>query len=284
MNHLIVVGGGPAGLAAAVRPAATARHTTLIERYGFLGGLPTTGLVNPFMPWRLGSEPLVGGIFQEMLDRLASLGGYDYARWGDAFDTEALKLAADRLCQEAGVCVRLHTLLTGARVKEGSIISVTTESKSGRESLARRPLRRRHRRCRPRLPAGVPCDEGRAQDGRTQPMTLCFRMARVDVERMPASPKHFNELFDRAKDEGRITCPREDVLWFLTLHPDVVHFNTTRVVGLSPVRRGPHLRGIRSPPPDARTRGLLAPRRLRFRERLSPAVRTPDRDSREPPH
>ncbi len=63
-------------------------------------------------------------------------------------------------------------------------------------------------------------------------MTLCFRMARVDVPRMP-SRQRINELFDLAKAQGRITCPRENVLWFLTPQPDVVHFNTTRVVGLS---------------------------------------------------
>ncbi len=160
MVPVLVAGGGPAGLAAAVAAARNGARTTLLERYGFLGGLPTTGLVNPFMPWRIGAEPLVGGIFQELLDHMAALGGYDFARWGDAFDTEAFKLAADRLCQEAGVRVRLHTLLTGARVKEGRITSVVTQSKSGREVWRADVFIDATGDADLAFSAGVPCDEG----------------------------------------------------------------------------------------------------------------------------
>jgi len=83
--------------------------------------------------------------------------------------------------------------------------------------------------------AGVPCDQGREQDGLTQPMTLNFRMAGVAISQMP-SRKEMNRLFDQAKAEGRVTCPRENVLLFHTLHPQVVHFNTTRVTHRDPTR------------------------------------------------
>jgi len=234
MTRVLVVGGGPAGLAAAVAAARRGVPTALIERYGFLGGLATSGLVNPFMPWHLGTQPLVAGVFQELLDRMAALGGYDRARWGEAFDTEAMKLAADALCQQAGVRVRLHTLLTAARVAKGRITSVTTESKSGREQWRARVFVDATGDADLALRAGVPCDEGRQADGRTQPMTLCFRMANVTTARMP-SRGEINRLYDRAKEQGRITCPRENVLWFHTTQPGVVHFNTTRVTGRSGV-------------------------------------------------
>ena len=218
MARVLVAGGGPAGIAAAVAAARRGAEVTLIERYGFLGGLPTMGLVNPFMSWHAGRAPLVAGIFREMLDRMGALGGYDWKRWRAAFDPEAMKLAADGICQEAGVAVRLHTLVTGATVRAGRITRVTTESKSGREQwradvyidgtgdadLA----------CR----AGVPCDEGREEDGRTQPMTLNFRMAGVDTARMPKR-EGINQRFEAAKAAGRVTCPRENVLWFHTTQP-----------------------------------------------------------------
>jgi hypothetical protein len=65
-------------------------------------------------------------------------------------------------------------------------------------------------------------------------MTLNFRMAGVAVARMPSAAE-INHLFDGAKAEGRVTCPRENVLWFHTTQPGVVHFNTTRVTGMSGV-------------------------------------------------
>jgi len=75
---------------------------------------------------------------------------------------------------------------------------------------------------------------GREGDGLTQPMTLNFRVAGVAVDRMPPRAE-INRLYDQAKAAGRVSCPRENVLLFHTLQPDVVHFNTTRVTGRSGV-------------------------------------------------
>ncbi len=231
MARVLVAGGGPAGLAAAVAAARRGAETLLIERYGFLGGMATAGLVNPFMGWHAGGKPLVGGIFQEMLDLMAAAGGYGCERQPTAFDAEVLKLVADQLCQQARVEVRLHTLVIGAHVEDGSIACVATESKSGGEEPAADIYVDCTGDADLAFLAGVPCDEGRDGDHLTQPMTLNFRMANVDVEHM-APRKEINRLFDAAKAEGRVTCPRENVLLFYALNPGVVHFNTTRVTGL----------------------------------------------------
>jgi len=60
-------------------------------------------------------------------------------------------------------------------------------------------------------------------------MTLNFRMAGVDKSRMP-DRKEITELYLKARAEGRIECPRNDVLWFETMRDDEIHFNTTRVI------------------------------------------------------
>jgi hypothetical protein len=232
MTDVLVAGGGPAGIAAAVVAARRGVGTALVERYGFLGGMATAGLVNPFMGWHAGGEPLVAGVFQEMLDLMAAAGGYGGERQPTAFDPEAFKLVADQLCRQAGVQVRFHTLVTRADVEGSAITAVHTESKSGAEQWTARVYIDCTGDADVAFLAGVPCDEGREADNLTQPMTLNFRMADVDVERMP-SRGEINSLFDTAKAEGRVTCPRENVLFFHTLKPRVVHFNTTRVTGLS---------------------------------------------------
>ena len=232
MARVLVAGGGPAGLAAAVTAARRGAETFLIERYGFLGGMATAGLVNPFMGWHAAGKPLVAGVFQEMLELMAAAGGYGCEREPAAFDPEVFKLVADQLCQQSKVQVRFHALLTRVEAGEGLITHVVTESKSGSEEWTAEAYVDCTGDADLAFLAGVPCDEGREGDNLTQPMTLNFRMAGVDIDRMP-SRDEINRLFDRAKAEGRVTCPRENVLWFHTLNPGVVHFNTTRVTGLS---------------------------------------------------
>jgi len=253
-TEVLVAGGGPAGLAAAAAAARQGAATVLVERYGFLGGMATAGLVNPFMPWHADGEPLVGGIFQEMLDRMTAAGGYGAPRQTTAFDAEAFKFAADELCREAGVAVRLHTLLTEVEVETRRVARIHTASKSGPEKWEAAVYVDCTGDADLAFHAGVPCDEGREGDGLTQPMTLNFRMAGVEVDRMPG--RHdINRLFDAAKADGRVSCPRENVLLFFAVQPDVVHFNTTRVTH----RRGTSAEDLTAAELDARrqTRELV---------------------------
>jgi hypothetical protein len=81
---------------------------------------------------------------------------------------------------------------------------------------------------------GAPVEIGREPDNACQPMTTSFRMANVDIGRIPDG-KEINRLFDVAKSRGEIKNPRENILKFFTIHPDVMHFNSTRVVGKSPL-------------------------------------------------
>jgi len=226
---VLVAGGGPAGLAAAAAAARRGVETQLIERYGFLGGMATAGLVNPFMGWRAAGEPLVAGIFQEMLDRMAAAGGYGSERQATAFDPEVFKTAADDLCREAGVQVRLHTLLTGVQMRGSRVARVRSESKSGREQWSAKVYVDCTGDADLAFRAGVPCEQGREGDHLAQPMTLNFRMAGVDVARMP-SGEEISRLFEQAKAAGEVSTPRENVLIFPTTRADVLHCNTTRVV------------------------------------------------------
>src|SRR6478736_5171889 len=74
---VLVVGGGPAGIGAAVASARTGARTLLLERYGFLGGNATASLVGPFMTSYAadGRRQIIGGVFDEMVRRMEAVGG-----------------------------------------------------------------------------------------------------------------------------------------------------------------------------------------------------------------
>ncbi|WP_041644151.1 FAD-dependent oxidoreductase [Mahella australiensis] len=231
---LVVAGGGLTGVAAAV---AAKRHgvqdVLLVERYGFLGGMATAGLVNPFMTYFKAKKPyteenqLIFGIFQEILDELDKLGGLKNKA---VFDAEVMKLVLNRMIQRAGVEVLLHTFIEGVNKSgESSIESIRVANKSGVYNIEGRVFIDCTGDADVAYMAGVPCNKGRDEDGFAQPMTMCFRVANVDRYKMPSN-NEINRLYKEAVAGGEIHNPREDVLFFDTMQPDVIHFNTTRIV------------------------------------------------------
>ena len=72
---VVVCGGGPAGLIAAIAAARGGARTALVERYGFLGGMATAGLVAPISVFNYNGRRIVGGIPWEFVERLAGIGG-----------------------------------------------------------------------------------------------------------------------------------------------------------------------------------------------------------------
>ncbi|MDH7601474.1 MAG: FAD-dependent oxidoreductase [Armatimonadota bacterium] len=224
-----VCGGGPAGIAASVAAARTGAEVILIERYGFLGGMATAGLVNPFMTFFAGSEQIVKGIFQEIIDRLSAKGGWGGPREKWAFDPELLKVTADEICLESGVKLLLHSFVCGADVRRARIASIKVFAKPAPRNIKAKVFVDATGDADLAHLAWVPCEKGRPGDGLTQPMTLNFRVAGVNIERMPPR-EEINRLYLAARDQGRINCPRDNVLFFFTTREGEVHFNTTRVI------------------------------------------------------
>lgn len=125
---VIVCGGGPAGVAAAVSSARMGAKTLLLERGGCLGGFWTRGLLT----WLIDTEGKEG-LLSEVLDRLVECADGVRLDTPKRFtaDTEKTKYFFEVLCREAGVQVLYHTLLTDAVTENGRITHVLTESKDG---------------------------------------------------------------------------------------------------------------------------------------------------------
>ncbi len=169
---VVVCGGGPAGLAAAISAARAGAKVQLIERQNCLGGVWTAGLLSVIIDFRNKS-----GVMAELMARLDERGGAAYKEEGSfsgRYDAEAMKVELDAWCLEEGVNVRLHTMITGVKVSasDGRLTGVFTESKSGLEfwpgkifvdatgdgDLAAR--------------AGCAFDWGHPETGLSQPMSL----------------------------------------------------------------------------------------------------------------
>jgi glycine/D-amino acid oxidase-like deaminating enzyme len=233
-HDLIVAGGGPAGVAAAVAAARLGADVLLIEHYGFLGGMSTAGFVFPFMSHWAGDRPIIGGIWGEMIDRLQR---YPYGYKASThlgmrhfgFDPEALKTIWLAMCLDVGVKLHLHTFIADALVEDHRIKGVVTHSKSGCEAVRGKLVIDCTGDGDVAARAGAPYAVGRTEDGLVMPMSLHFRMGGVDMRRMPTR-EEINALYARDKAASLLSNPRENVLWFDTPHPDQVHFNTTRLL------------------------------------------------------
>jgi hypothetical protein len=137
---VVVVGGGAAGIAAALGARACGARTLVVERYGFLGGAATNAHVLSYCGFYAQGEaprPMVGGVGARALAGLATLGldvrplRAPSGNWIVMLDTEAVKLAFDRLAAEATLDCRLHCTLIGARRTGDRIDAVTLYDHAG---------------------------------------------------------------------------------------------------------------------------------------------------------
>ena len=128
---LIVAGGGPAGISAAVAAARTGMKVAILELHGSLGGVWTSGLLGCVLDFDQCATT------REITDRLDALGArHESDRSTYTYEPEYMKLVLDGMCLDAGVDVRLHTHVVAAwRDASGRRIeTIVTESKSGREA------------------------------------------------------------------------------------------------------------------------------------------------------
>lgn len=236
--QLIVVGGGFAGVAAAVSAAKNGVDVLLLEKYNCLGGAAANALVMPFMRyWSWTDVPqekqfLCGGFFMEVLTEMQKLGGM--RDFGESFDEEILKLVLNRICLKYGVHLLFNTTVTDVETENGRITAVKALGKSQKLEFTAEHFIDATGDAELSMLAGCACKVGREKDSLCQPMTLCFRMSGVDKAKFDKNKSKLNPLYKEYREKGLIKNPREDVLIFGNFNDGVLHFNSTRIVKKDP--------------------------------------------------
>ena len=136
-TDVLVVGSGPAGLAAAISAAREGVKTMLVERYGCFGGNITQVGVNSIAWYRYEGTTDVEGIGIEFEQRAQALNGKQKTPFerSDLLDTEMFKYVADQFVQEMEITPLLHCYVVDTIMEEKMIKGVITESKSGRQAI-----------------------------------------------------------------------------------------------------------------------------------------------------
>ncbi len=210
-TEVLVCGGGPAGVGAALAAARTGAKTVLLENQICLGGMATAGMVNRLGPYHDQQQFILRGIPWEVLQCLVDRGlaqdpivcpRRDWCNYWLVFDPEGMKKVLDELVLDAGVTVAFDTRITAPVMDGDRIRGVITESKSGRQAVLARVVIDATGDGDVAARAGAPFELGRDGDGLLQPMTTFFKCLNMDWPTARAyALEHHAELVERAREE-----------------------------------------------------------------------------------
>jgi hypothetical protein len=233
---VVVVGGGPGGIGAALAASRNGADTVLIERYGYLGGMGTGGLVTiiPLLTDYTGKQQIIG-ITQEWIDRLIARNAVDYPKpehWGSLdkeivryyfersffmtrldrvsyaaiIDAEISKYILNEMVSEAGVKTYLHSWGTEPIMEGHKCRGVIFESKSGRQAVLGKVVIDATGDGDLLPYAGVEFETNIPPNFRIANLALPFWVDGVDIKRVnefrQKSPQQFMEISRKAMEAG----------------------------------------------------------------------------------
>ncbi len=233
-TEVLVAGGGPAGIGAALGAARAGARVMLVEQDNALGGMATGGMMSHWS----------GGTTSPLLDEIMhracaspTLPKVPNEGFSWTISHESLKNALFDLLDEAGVTVQLYTRIVDVIMEGSRIAGVITESKSGREAIFSRVVIDCTGDGDVAARAGAEYELGREGDHRCQPVTLMFRIGGVDYSRA-IFPPSFETCIEVPKGEiqalGKSILPHPagHVLLYRTRLPGEVCVNMTNVINV----------------------------------------------------
>lgn len=259
---VVVCGGGPSGIAAALQSSRAGLSVALIEENGCFGGTMTSAAVSHLLGGRRWDEKTrsmvreVGGIFDEITDSLIAkgkavdpstidvdnnpYGWYPRMAAGIPCDSEALKRELDTLIQDSGITAALFTTVVAIQrdVQDDALIKyLIAHDQSGFRAFTAKTIIDATGDAQIAFLAGCPVRTGRDEDNLMTPATLIMHVDTVDMQRYVAYQNRHQQpklidIITRLKDEGVWNFPYEIFIAIQLNDEDVCMVNTVRQVGV----------------------------------------------------
>lgn len=257
---LVVCGGGPSGIPAALAARRAGMSVLLIEAMGQLGGVGTSAGVSHLLGGRTtdNSGWCVGGIFQEIVEDLAARGGainpvdivpsdlnphgwstkVSPIAYGVPFDPIAMAALLDEKLLEAGVDVLFFTQVVDVTVADHAITHVIVHNKSGLQAFAAKAVVDATGDGDVAARSGCEVVKGRTEDGLMTPVTLMFHVDHVDQERHAQylrdqdPTRRLRGLITELRAKGEWDFPYDIFISVQLQQPGTMMINTTRICGV----------------------------------------------------
>ena len=263
---VVVVGGGPAGMCAAIAAAREGVSVILVEQGGFCGGMATRGLVGPFMTCydAKGEKMIIRGLFEEIVNRMVERGfaihpsevrsGTAFTSWiiighehVTPYEPEGLKVIMDEMLTEAGVKVLYHTDFLHPVLEESAITGVLVSSKRGLEVIKGKVVVDCTGDGDVATRCGVPYEMGNEELKLMQPASMFFQISNVDPDAVEAdiqanihnfyrkdgvNYRSFHWRVTEARENGDWDLKRVSIGLFRMPKPDEWCVNTSRIMGV----------------------------------------------------
>jgi len=211
---VLVVGGGPAGVAAALAAARCGAKTLCLERHGMLGGVWTAGLLNPLF-----DTQGKGWLIAELIARLTARQAWKPWKWTHTFDVETMKLVLEEMLGEAGAEWWYYSYVADTIVEDGRVRGVVVEGKSGREAVLAKVVIDASGDGDVAARGGAAYELGRATDGLCQPMTLMFEIdGAADFPEQQNAGDLYDQLTAAMQRSGLVQLPfgrAKNVPWII---------------------------------------------------------------------
>ena len=240
-TEVLVVGGGPAGIGAAVSAARMGRKVLLLEKRGFLGGNITACYVENCNYFLKDTPFKAQGLYAEIEERCYQEFGNENLRRKNqkAFHSEYLKIFLDRLMQEAGVEVLFHSFVNEVILEGDHIEAVVIQTKMGPAAVKAQIIVDATGDGDVAAGAGVPFEQGRQKDGLCQPGTVNFRITGAHLKEGEKDRlTEISHIFTQESRAGKtgLSCKKEDIPFGRATNAGQISYvNYSCAYGINPV-------------------------------------------------
>lgn len=248
---VIVAGGGIAGISAAAKASSMGARVLLIERYGFLGGMSTAGMVSPFMKYSINGRPLVNGVLGELEKEMKTMHGII----DNGFYAGSFRIASFSILEKSGCHILLNCEICSVEILDGELKALRVLSEGRTFRFTGKIFIDTTGDAQLLYLAGLPFSKGDEKTGKLQALTMFFRMANINMRKVTdyaaLNKENFFSWMDYNFDfrkiisiagyfsqvknairEGRLS-PELEYIFFTTLPEEgEASFNTSNILSL----------------------------------------------------